>query len=102
MDVATALADTSDGVLISLQVTPGAKTEHLGFDSWTHHVRMWVTAQPDKGKANKAVVAALKPIFGPVRIVKGEKQRKKEFIALKLDENGFEGVLSRLSGKGPK
>ena len=76
------------GKLLTVRVHPGArriKVETLGPDEYKVHV----AAPPEKGQANREVVAALAGYFGlpvaRVRIVRGEHSRIKRVA---LDPGG--------------
>lgn len=78
MDEAVRAAVSAEGML-AVRVTPRASTERIAVDS--DAVRVWVTAPPDKGKANKAVIAAVAKAVGvpksAVTLVRGETAREK-------------------------
>ena len=49
-----ALKEVESGVIISLDVTPGAKkTEFVGYNQWRKAINIKVKAQAKEGKANK-------------------------------------------------
>jgi uncharacterized protein (TIGR00251 family) len=67
-------------VLVDVKVTPKAKRNALHEDGGV--LRVQITAAPEDGKANKAVVKLLSKHFGvrqkAVRIVRGETSRTKK------------------------
>ena len=80
---------------LDLKVTPGAR--QAGFDGWftdadgRRRLKVKVTAAPEKGKANKAVVKMLAKALGvapsDIEVVRGETDRNKTLqIAGPADE----------------
>ncbi len=72
-----------DGCVIEVKVTPGAKREGVGpFLDGVLRVR--VSAAPEKGKANYAVISLIADFFGlpkrEVVILSGETSRKKKIL----------------------
>ncbi len=74
----------ADGLLLTLRVSPKASREAIVGVMPTqdgHALKISVTAPPDKGKANAAVVALLAKAFGvaksSVAVVSGETDRRK-------------------------
>jgi len=59
-------------------------------------------ASPEKGKANKAVLQALKPFFGRCEIVAGATARDKVVLAGEMGLEAVEGALRRLAGEGAR
>ena len=72
-------AAVSEAGLLSVRVTPKAAASRIAAEGGK--VRAWVTAPPDKGKANKAVVELVAKALGvpksAVAIVRGETAREK-------------------------
>lgn len=72
--------EDEEGLVFEVQVTPGAKRAGL---LGTHDgaLKVAVSAQPEKGKANRALAALLGRLFGvgrsQVTIIKGEHRRRK-------------------------
>lgn len=71
-------AVSADGML-AVRATPKAAAERIAVVDG--QVRVWVTAPPDKGKANKAVTALVAKALGlpkrAVVLVRGEAAREK-------------------------
>ncbi len=72
----------ANGVL-SVRVTPGARSARISVEAGeSYSVRVWVTSPPEKGKANKAVIALLATALGmpksALSIVRGETSRDKQ------------------------
>ncbi len=69
---------SADGML-AVRATPKAAAERIAVADG--QVRVWVTAPPDKGKANKAVTALVAKTLsvpkGAVNVVRGETAREK-------------------------
>lgn len=58
--VSKALRKSKEGVLLDIEAAPGAKREAVGpLDPWRGRLRVAVSAPPEKGKANAAVLALL-------------------------------------------
>ena len=57
-DIADALSDNSGGVVISVEVTAGAKTDRFphGYNPWRTSIGCRVAAPAVEGRANKAVI----------------------------------------------
>jgi len=91
---------SKEGILIDLKVFPGSKADSVGFLDGMVLVR--TTEPADKGKANKAVLKLLKPIFGDCSIKSGFKSRKKTVLVhagdLESLRAAFKGFLGREGG----
>lgn len=78
MDEALKAAISPEGTL-AVRVTPKASSERIAVEAGA--VRVWVTAPPDKGKANKAVIALVAKALGvpksAVELVRGDTAREK-------------------------
>lgn len=72
-------AAVSEAGLLGVRVTPRAAADRIAVEDGK--VRAWVTAPPDKGKANRAVIALVAKALGvpksAVEIVRGETAREK-------------------------
>ncbi len=77
------LQETPQGVVVPVQAQPGARQnavtgEHAG------RLRVAVTQAPEKGKANKALIAVLADALGlkksQVALVAGETSSQKKFL----------------------
>lgn len=74
------LQETKEGVILKVKVSPGAKRNQIkGVDAGV--LKVAVTAPPEKGKANEAVVELLADYFGrprrEVSILRGHTSRSK-------------------------
>lgn len=78
MDEALKALISPEGML-AVRATPKASSDRIAVEDG--RVRVWVTAPPDKGKANKAVIAAVAKVLGvpksAVVLVRGEASREK-------------------------
>lgn len=78
MDEALKAAVSAEGML-AVRVTPKASAERIAVEEG--RVRIWVAAPPDKGKANKAVIALVAKALGvpknAIALVHGETAREK-------------------------
>lgn len=63
---------------LAVRVTPNARSERIAIEDG---VRVWVTAPPEDGKANKAVIALLAKALGlpksALAVARGEASRDK-------------------------
>lgn len=77
-DAALREAVSADG-LLAVRVTPGASADRIAVADG--QVRLWVTAPPDRGKANKAAIALVARALGvpksAVELVRGAASRDK-------------------------
>jgi uncharacterized protein (TIGR00251 family) len=87
------------GVLLPVRAQAGARKngilgEHNGM------LRISVTAAPEKGKANKAIVevlaAALKEPKSSIELIAGEASPQKRFLIANADIDKLRTVLERL------
>lgn len=87
-------------MIISVRVQPRAKRNEVTAEDGRLRVR--VTAPPEDGTANEAVVALLAKSLGvpkrSVAIVRGHRSRDK---VVDVDGLSVEEVLARLSGPAP-
>jgi len=91
------------GLLLSLRVTPNAGADRIDGierrDDGTAVLRIRVTAVPDKGKANAAVIALLAKTLGmpksSVTLVSGETARLK-IVRLDGDPDELAAALAKL------
>jgi len=97
MNRSLAWRQTSEGVVLPIHVVPGAARERV---AGLHDGRLKVTvsAPPEKGKANKAVLALLAATLGlkkrQVSIVRGETDRDKDLLVV---EERAEEILGKLA-----
>ena len=94
MHFKNALKKVETGVIILLDVTPGAKkTEFVGYNQWRKAINIKVKAQAKEGKANKELIKFLKDTFkANVEIISGSTSPQKS-VLIKKD---FEYVMKTL------
>jgi uncharacterized protein (TIGR00251 family) len=93
----------ADGLLLSLRVTPNASADRIEGteqrDDGSAVLRLRVTAVPDKGKANAAVIALLAKAFGlpkyAVTLVAGDTARLKT-VRIAGDPDALVVALAKL------
>jgi len=90
------LKTSENGVLVGIRVTASAKRNSVEYTDGVLKVK--VTAPAEKGKANKAVVKLLKPVFGDCEIIAGHKSRRKTIIIRNRVKTAVEDVLTGLVG----
>jgi hypothetical protein len=94
------IASTADGVEFRVKVTPNAAQDRLA-GVWGGALKVAVTAAPESGKANQAVVAYLARLLDvrkqSVRIVAGKSQPLKRVAIVGITG---EGLAARLRGLG--
>ncbi|MDR2760976.1 MAG: DUF167 domain-containing protein [Planctomycetaceae bacterium] len=93
--------ETPEGVLIEIRACPGAKRNEVrGTKNGT--LKVSVTQQPEKGKANKAIreqlAKSLNIKISQVDLVNGETNQSKKFLLrnIKINEikNQIENILN--------
>jgi len=66
-------------MIIEVKVIPGAKKNLIKKED--KNFKIWLTASPERGKANKSLIKFLSSHFkikkNQIKIIKGEKSRKK-------------------------
>ena len=77
MPTASYVRGKNGGCLIDLYVTPGAWKDVIVGVRDDGRLKVAVTAQPEDGKANKAVLKLFKGFFGECKLVSGARSRKK-------------------------
>ena len=65
-EIDDALLDDNDGVILSIEVTPGSKQDLFpaGFNEWRKTIGCLVKAPAIDGKANKAVITLISSTLG--------------------------------------
>lgn len=73
--------ETSSGIIIPVKVQPNASKERI-IGEHNGQLKIAVTAAPEKGKANKAIIKLLAEKFDTkvscIRIISGETSREKK------------------------
>jgi len=87
---------TPEGVILPVHVVPGASRERIA-GLHNGRVRVAVAAPPEKGKANKALVALLATALGvrksQISVVRGETGREKDVL---IASGQVKNILSKL------
>lgn len=77
------LAEHPDGALLAVHAHAGARRNHIQCSPHAG-LRVWVTQAPEKGKANKAILALLAKELGlrksQIELVAGETSPQKRFL----------------------
>lgn len=84
------------GVLLDVHATPKAREDALTYEGGILKVK--VREPPDKGKANKAVLKALKPVFGACELVGGQTSRHKTVLVKNASMEAVQASLRALEG----
>lgn len=98
-----AVSENADGCVLAVRAQPGArKAGVLGEQAGA--LKVAVTAPPEGGRANKALVEALREMLGlkrsQVELRSGATSRDKTFLIRGLTRAELERRLSALLGKG--
>jgi uncharacterized protein (TIGR00251 family) len=66
MSFEDAIKNASDGVIIDLEVSPGARETKVpsGYNEWRKRLEVKLKAPPERGKANEELIEALSALFG--------------------------------------
>ncbi len=97
-----AIRSASDGTVIDIEASPGAKETKVpaGFNPWRKRILVKLKAPPEKGKANGELIDSLARLFGVpaarIEITSGATDSKK---SLKIKGMAREDVVSALRGK---
>ncbi len=77
------LADHPDGALVAVHAHAGARRNHIQYSPGVG-LRVWITQAPEKGKANKAILALLAKELGvrksQIELVAGDTSPQKRFL----------------------
>ena len=83
MPFSDALRESSNGVIIDLEVTPGSRIVQVpsGYNSWRKRIEVKLTQAAQKGKANQQLAEKLSEILGigtsDITLVSGQTSHKK-------------------------
>jgi len=88
-------AGEQNSLEIGLEVVPNSrKFGIMGFNPWTNSLRVKVRAKPQKGRANDEITQELEKLFhANLRIIAGEKARKKKLIFTGISREQFERIV---------
>ena len=96
------LAEHADGWILPVRAQPGAKKNAAGGEH-ASALKIMVTAPPEDGRANKALVETLSKLLGlkrsQVLLLSGEKSREKRFLLWGSTKETLEKRLSELVQK---
>ena len=97
-----ALAETTQGTLIQVQVVPRSKNfAVIGFEEWSQALKVRLKAKPEKGKANQELVENLQKTFNArVEIIAGKKGSKKRLL-VHAKKNRVAKALGNYFGQRP-
>jgi uncharacterized protein (TIGR00251 family) len=84
------------GVLIDLQVTPGARKTGIRYDPDLGRLKVKVSAQAEKGKANSAVLETLEEVFGRCELVSGSLTHRKTVLVRDGKLQEIEGLIKKM------
>lgn len=89
-----------DGCILSVRAQPGARRdtivgEHAGM------LKVAVSAPPDKGRANEAIIEVLAQAMGikraQIELVSGATSRQKQFLLRGISMSELQGKLSEIN-----
>ena len=94
-----ALHEASDGVLIDVDVRPGADSTRItGYNEWRRSVTVDVAAPPQRGEANREVESLFTRLAGHgcvARIVRGHSSRRKTVLVEGAEKPALLAALNR-------
>jgi uncharacterized protein (TIGR00251 family) len=98
-DISDALAASSHGTIVTIEVTTGSKSDSFpaGYNPWRRAVSCQISAQPISGKANIAIIGLVASVLNvskrDISIVTGTTSSQKKILVrgISIDE-----VKSRL------
>ena len=101
-DIGRAVHKGSEGIVIDIIVSPGAKEQKLkGYNPWRKRIELAICSPPEKGKANQEVLQFFEELLvikkGHIKISKGRTSRSKSLlIEMEAGENGPEVVVEKI------
>jgi len=93
-ELAEAVVESGDGVVIKIEVTPNSKNVAFGYNKWRKAVEIKLKSPAKSGKANRELVEILNDLFGKAEILSGEKSRLKTVKVWGDKEEVLEKLLS--------
>jgi len=94
-----ALREASDGILVAVDVRPGAATTRIsGFNEWRRSVTVEVAAPPERGAANRELEAFLARLGGEgcrARVVRGATARRKTVLVQGVSRAGLASAIAQ-------
>ncbi len=97
---ATLLADTPDGVVLSVRALPGSKKNEVrGIQDGA--LKVCVTQIAEKGKANKAIrkqlAESLNLRASQIELIAGETDSRKKFLLRDVERESLQRMIERLT-----
>ena len=93
LDVVT----TNTGIILSIRTQPGSSKNRI-IGEYGGRLKLAVTAAPEKGKANKAVIELLANTFhiseSSIHIISGESSRDKRIMIEGLTQETLKSLLN--------
>ncbi|MBT6972513.1 MAG: YggU family protein [Euryarchaeota archaeon] len=98
-DSSAAISHSESGVLIAIEVQPGARHEGLiGFNEWRQRLQIAVRAPPQDGKANSSILDLFSELLelpvSRMKISSGHTSRKKIIM---ISESSLEEIVERIN-----
>lgn len=94
------IATTNSGVILSIRTLPGSSKNRI-VGEYGGRLKLAVTAAPEKGKANKAVIELLADILrineSSIHIISGESSRDKRLMIEGLTPEDLKSLLNHQS-----
>lgn len=91
--------EVEGGIVLSVRVQPNS-SKNMVIGQYADQIKIAVTAAPEKGKANKAVIRILSNCLGlknsDVQIISGEKSRDKIVFVRNITEENLNKSILRL------
>jgi len=96
-----ALTDHAEGVILPVRAQPGARKNGVQGEQ-AGSLKVAVTAPPEDGRANKALVEVLREVLklkrSQVELLSGETSREKKFLIRGVTKAELEARLAGLIG----
>ncbi|MCD6403481.1 MAG: YggU family protein [Candidatus Aenigmarchaeota archaeon] len=91
------LQETSKGIVVEIKVIPNSPKFKVKTNSF---IKVYLTSEPKRGKANKELINMFKKIFGvEVKILSGARTKTKKLLLPGLTKQDFIRGLSKLATK---
>jgi uncharacterized protein (TIGR00251 family) len=100
-DLSAAVTDEQHGVILSIEVTAGARTDLFpaGYNAWRKSIGCRVSAPALEGRANRAIVRLVAGTLGvpasSVSILSGAMSSQKRVLVAGLDREQVLGLLAK-------
>jgi len=105
MSIKDAAKEGDDGVLIDIEVRPGAKTVKIpsGYNPWRKRIEVRLSRQAQKGKANQQLIRELSGMFGikenDVTLISGHTAHKKTVLIRGMNLEQINDLMESLMDK---